>query len=84
MLERGLNDPHEEVTIAVRQVFLPVLTLWAAEISMLRSHLIPEFLKACRECLEVRIFIPRAYGKADISLLLNCKPVLLFFRLSSV
>ena len=53
MLESGIRDPDEEVVAITKNVFFPVLGLWAVEINKLRSVVLSSFIKECQRALEV-------------------------------
>lgn len=55
MLELGLKDIVETVVEDAKDVLLPALGVWASKIDKFQTHMIPQFLRLCKEALEVSV-----------------------------
>ncbi|XP_066919472.1 RAB11-binding protein RELCH homolog [Clytia hemisphaerica] len=51
LLECGLKDIVEDVVFDTKEIFLPVLGLWASKMNKFQSHMLTQFLTNCKQAL---------------------------------
>lgn len=49
----GLNDGEESVVMETKNYLLPILSIWASELSLLQSNMLNQLLTKCLKALRV-------------------------------